>query len=42
MSYQAIITPVQAILPHPNADRLELVLEREKLVLLGYGRFHER
>jgi hypothetical protein len=24
--YQAIVTPVQAILPHPNADKLEIAV----------------
>ena len=39
MSYQAIITPVQAILPHPNADRLEIAVVCNTHVVVGIGNY---
>lgn len=37
--YQAIITPVQAILKHPNADKLEIAVVANNHVVVGIGNY---
>ena len=41
MSYQAIITPIQAILPHPNADRLEIAVVANNHVVVGINNYKQ-
>ena len=41
MTYQAIITPVQAILKHPNADRLEIAVVCNTHVVVGIGNYRQ-
>lgn len=37
--YQALITSVQAVLPHPNADRLEIAVVCNNHVVVGIGNY---
>jgi len=37
--YQAIITPVQAILPHPNADKLEIAVVCNNHIIVGIDNY---
>lgn len=37
--YQALITPVQAILKHPNADKLEIAIVANTHVVVGIGNY---
>jgi hypothetical protein len=37
--YQAIISPVQAILKHPNADKLEIAVVCNTHVCVGIGQY---
>ena len=39
MAYQAIITPVQAIIKHPNADKLEIAVVCNTHVVVGIGNY---
>lgn len=39
--YQALIAPVQDILPHPNADRLEIVVVANNHVVVGIGNYEQ-
>ena len=37
--YQALVTPVQAILKHPNADKLEIAVVANNHVVVGIGNY---
>jgi hypothetical protein len=37
--YQAIVTPIQSILPHPNADKLEIAVVCNTHVCVGIGQY---
>ncbi len=39
--YQALITPVQSIIPHPNADRLEIAVVANNHVVIGIGNYKQ-
>ncbi len=37
--YQALVTHVQSILSHPNADRLEIAVVANNHVVVGIGNY---
>ena len=39
--YQALITPVQSIIQHPNADRLEIAVVANNHVVVGIGNYKQ-